>query len=276
MPLPVRSLRLTASGFDPRKISGIEGWWDAADASTVTLDSGRVSTWADKSDKRRNATNSTSGSTQPDYVTAARNGRNVVRFAAASSQFLQAGSVGNWNFLHNGTNSSIFMVVRCFDSSDPNAGGSILSTGGGSSAQIGFDFFFDDRASVPRNNAVGVAVARSVTSQFTSNDATQDVLTPNTYAVCEVLLDGDNATAANRSRSRVNGGTQFGSNTFTNAPSTSNSSYTLAFARGQFATPGFFFTGDICEMLLYSQHPTTDAQAAIRRYLASKWGVTLA
>ena len=271
-----RLLRPRASGFNPKTVAGLEAWWDAADASSVTLDSGRVSTWNDKSGNGRNAANSTSGSTQPDYVTGARNGRNVVRFAAASSQFLLAGSVGDWNFLHNGTNSFVAAAVRCFDSADPNAGGSIISTGGGSSAQIGCDIIFDDRALVPRNNAFGVNISRAVSGQFTAVDVNVDTLTPNTYVTFEVLLDGDNGTAANRVRSRINGGTQFGSNAATNAPSTSNSSYTLALGRGQFATPAFYFTGDICELLMYSQHPTADAQTAIRRYLAAKWGVTLA
>lgn len=277
MAMNPRLLRPKATfGFDPKTVSGLEGWWDAADASSVTLDSGRVSTWNDKSGNGRNAANSTSGSTQPDYVTGARNGKNVVRFAAASSQFLLAGSVGDWNFLHNGTNSFVAGVIRFFDSADPNAGGSFISTGGGTSNQTGFDMFFDDRASVSRNNALLIIVSRSVNQQFASLDATVDAITPNTFVLLETLLDGDNATAANRSRSRINGGTQFGSNAATNAPSTSNSSYTLALGRGQFATPALYFTGDICELLMYSQHPTADTQTAIRRYLAAKWGVTLA
>jgi hypothetical protein len=271
-----RLLRPRASGFDPRTVAGLEGWWDAADSASVTLDSGRVATWADKSGKGRNAANSTSGSTQPDYIAAARNGRNVVRFAAASSQFLQAGSVGNWNFLHNGTNSSVFIVARCFDSSDPNAAAALISTGGAASAQIGVDILFDDRSAFTRNNSLFVLLARGVDGSFAALANSQDVLTPNTYTIIETLLDADNATAANRSRSRVNGGSQFGSNTLTNAPSASNSSYTLAFGRSQTGTPTNFLTGDICEIIVYSQHPTAEAQTAIRRYLAGKWGVALA
>jgi len=268
-------LLVPRASFDPRRLAGLEGWWDAADASSLTLDSGRVATWADKSGKSRNAVNSTSGSTQPDYVIAAKNGRNVVRFASASSQFLQAGSVGDWNFLHDGTKASVFVVARCFDAADPAVLGVIVDTGSVSSAQVGLGIYFDDRP-VSRNDALVISGVRGSAGNLTVSSVQNNVLTPNTYVLIETNLDLGNATANLRALSRVNGGSQSGSNIFTNAPSTANSSYTLAFARGQSATPEAYFTGDICEVLMYSQHPTTAAQTAIRQYLAAKWGITLA
>jgi hypothetical protein len=35
-------------------------------------------------------------------------------------------------------------------------------------------------------------------------------------------------------------------------------------------------TGDICELLMFSQIPTAAARDLIRRYLGAKWGVTVA
>jgi hypothetical protein len=51
------------------RLPGLEGWWDAADTSTVTLNGTSVSGWADKSGKGRNATQATAG-LQPTWVAA--------------------------------------------------------------------------------------------------------------------------------------------------------------------------------------------------------------
>lgn len=77
MPMNQRLLRPTASGFNPLSISGLEGWWDAADASTVTIATG-VSEWRDKSGNGRHASQGT-GNNQPDY-TGTLNGRKIITF----------------------------------------------------------------------------------------------------------------------------------------------------------------------------------------------------
>jgi hypothetical protein len=40
-----RLLRPTASGFDPRRIAGLEAWWDALTPSSYTEVSGQISEW---------------------------------------------------------------------------------------------------------------------------------------------------------------------------------------------------------------------------------------
>lgn len=56
-------------------------WLDAADSSTVTVSSGVVNQWSDKSGNANNATRTTG---DPSYLTAAQNGFNTVRFYNAS------------------------------------------------------------------------------------------------------------------------------------------------------------------------------------------------
>lgn len=83
MPMSPRLLRPRATGFNPRSISGLLAWYDAADASSVTLNGSNISQIADKSGNNRNATQSTAAS-QPAYVTNVRNGRSVCRFNGAT------------------------------------------------------------------------------------------------------------------------------------------------------------------------------------------------
>lgn len=77
MSMNPRLLRPTATVFNPLSIAGLEGWWDAADASTVTIATG-VSEWRDKSGNDRHASQGT-GNNQPDY-TGTLNGRSVITF----------------------------------------------------------------------------------------------------------------------------------------------------------------------------------------------------
>ena len=286
MAMNPRLLRPRASGFNPRSVSGLEGWWDAADASSVTLDSGRVSTWNDKSGNGRNAANSTSGSTQPDYVTGARNGRNVVRFTAASTQRLTvASSTAAFNFLHNGTSSLVIGVVKYGTTANPNAVYGFCGNSAGTALSIGIQVLYEDRTLLSANNGVNLAVPRGASgaasqSIATINPATvtilpafNDLLPAQAYLVQELLIDADNATASNRLRVRVNGGAEATGNELTNAPSSADATHNFQLgAVGNNVAP---LEGDICEVLIYSQQPTADAQTAIRRYLAAKWGVTL-
>ena len=78
MAMNPRLLRPTASGFNPKSIAGLQLWLDAADSSTITIDTG-VSEWRDKS-----ATGSkwvqAVGNEQPATGTQTMNGKNVVEF----------------------------------------------------------------------------------------------------------------------------------------------------------------------------------------------------
>lgn len=79
MSMNPRLLRPAASGFNPRSISGLIGWWDASDSSTVTFNAGRVSSLANKV-AGGPAQSQDTALNQPLYVTAGRNGKNILRY----------------------------------------------------------------------------------------------------------------------------------------------------------------------------------------------------
>lgn len=277
MPMNARLLRpRAAGGFDPRAIAGLEAWWDAADSASVTLDSGRVSEWRDKSGKNRHFANSTSGSTQPDYIAQGLNGKNLLRFAAASSQRLSvASSTGTFNFLHNGTPSLVLAVASFGGSSNPNALHVLFANHPANSGNIGQFFAYDDRTTSSRNNALFVAtwVGSGSTAAITSTQS--NVLTPQSTLIIESRLFESSSPASERLIVTVNGGSEIKPNSQTNAPSSSNATGDL-FLGSSPSTPGFFLTGDVCELIFYSQIPTSSGRAAILRYLSAKWGIALA
>jgi hypothetical protein len=79
MPMSPRLLRPRATGFDPKSISGLVGWWDASDSSTVTLNAGRVSALANKVAGGPAQVQATAIN-QPLMVQGGRNGRDIIRY----------------------------------------------------------------------------------------------------------------------------------------------------------------------------------------------------
>lgn len=80
-----RLLRPLASGFNPKSIGGLEGWWDAADSSTVTISTG-VSEWRDKSGNDRHASQEIANN-QPAH-TSTLNGKKIITFDGSNDSLL--------------------------------------------------------------------------------------------------------------------------------------------------------------------------------------------
>jgi hypothetical protein len=86
-----------AKGFDPRSISGLALWLDAADASTITLNGSSVSQWNDKSGNNRHFSQS-SATWQPAYWTAAINGRNALAFDGVNDRIGRVNDAWAYNY----------------------------------------------------------------------------------------------------------------------------------------------------------------------------------
>ena len=98
MAMNARLLRPLASGFNPKSISGLQAWWDAAaqntlyDASTggsvQSADSGLVARWEDRSGNNNHCTQSGADTIKPILRTAQVNGRKVVRFDGTDDRMI--------------------------------------------------------------------------------------------------------------------------------------------------------------------------------------------
>jgi len=271
MAMSPRLLRPLATGFNPLSIAGLEAWWDFADVSSVTLDSGRVSAVTDQSGNGRTAANSTSGSTQPDYISGGRNGRNIARFTAASTQRLTvASSAAAFNFLHNGTLSYVCAVFSTGTTADPDGFFSIIGNNSGTGANIGVDVSIDDRT--PFFNMNLRARVFSGGASVASADKDNSLVAQQVHVV-ELSIDATNATAAQRVLGTVDGAALGMNSTATGTVSASNA--TNNFQLGACGANTNPHTGDICEILIFSQQPTLSKRLALRKHLARKWGVIL-
>ena len=278
MPLPP----FVIPRFNPSEIPGLAAWYDAADSASITLDSGRVSQWSDKSGNARHATNTTSGSTQPSYTTAGRNGLNVLTFAAASVQRLTVSGTSTFNFLHNGVADAWWIAVSKYaTSANPNAIYSLFGNISAGFAGPGVLFAWDNRSGIGTAglNATILNASTAVANTLNAGNSAvlssyNNLLAAQSFFVQEAIHSPGNATAADRFRFRVNGGSEIAANAKTGTASTSNAASAMQIGgTGASALP---LQGDVCELMFFNQLPTAEARDLIRRYLGAKWGVTVA
>lgn len=109
-------------------------------------------------------------------------------------QYLIAGTTSSWNYLHNGTGDGYAIyAVRYGSSSNPNQLFVPAATFDSSSANVGWMFFFDDRASVPYNNALRIFISRGQLGAPAVNDSVEGspvATPPNTDLVLEFIKQG--------------------------------------------------------------------------------------
>jgi hypothetical protein len=297
-----RTLRPSATGFNPRSISGLALWLDAADtstlyttdagpvtavsspldisgcklwldaddASTFTLVGSSVSEWRDKSGSGAPHATQSSAPARPSRVSAAVNGRAAVEFQGTHALTF-ASSTASFNYLHNATGATVFIVVRPDTASNPDAIRYLFNNTNNSSANVGVSIFIDDRSSVSRNNGLFATASRGVSGAATSSVYDNNLFAAmDAYSVVAITFDNANATAAARLLLRANGGQAAAVNTTSNAASSGNAS--LDMTVGNFGGGGS--PAGIAEIVFYEGVLSTTSRARVEAYLAAKWGIS--
>lgn len=259
---------------DPSVSANLKFWLDVADRSTIRDDAGRtpdngsfdgtVATWQDKSGNDRHVTQS-SAVREPAYVEDGMgmgNQKAAVRFDGGDDA-LQATTAGDWTFLNNGTDNTVFVVTRWRVGGDIEA---LLATKEGSGT-VGFELSPDDRGSI-FNDEISGAVARGVAGQLALNVTTPD----NSFRHNRdyvVTWRFENGAAGDDGAIRIN-----------ESPSAS-SEPAYAFASGAPAGalvigdrpngPTVPYDGDIAEVIIYDRALTSGEIDGIEDYLYEKY-----
>ena len=273
MAMSPRLLRPRASGFNPRSISGLAFWLDAADSSTITLNGSNVSSWADKSGTSKPATANADAAAQPAFAATAANGKAQIEFD--NNEHLAVGSSASlFNFLHGGAGGTVIIAMRAARTSDPNSFGQLFTNCANASANVGVTVAVDDRASVSRNNALVYGGFRGQSGQTVAFIANNNWFSAfDGLAVVTLRFDLNNATVGQRLFSALNGTTTGAANTSSASATTSNATTNL-----QFGSPGGTsgFSGALSEVLIYEGLLSDAQRQTVERYLGRKWGVTVA
>jgi hypothetical protein len=209
-------------------------WLDAADASSITLASGAVSQWNDKSGNARHATQSTTNS-RPSYSSTGFNSLPGVTFDGVDD-----------NMLHGCTQSGQYTLIAVYKVN---------------SAQTGFRGVFNVG---PANNSGGTMLVARTTSSFVGSFGGVELNSTAAYANGQSLIaiiEDDNGSAI---KSFWINGAQSG--TFTNNPE--GQSGTVGGILSQYAAI------TMAECLAIPSVASTSTRQRIEGYLAHKWGLT--
>jgi hypothetical protein len=253
MPLSPRTLR-PANNFTPRSISGLALWLDASDASTLfqdvaattpaTATSDPVGAWLDKSGNARHATQSTAGS-RPLVGAVVANGRRGVNFGTTSNAqrigWLPGSGDQNWRELiavgvYDLSASTFADLATVFSGYNTNAG---TALGIGISGEAGA-------------NAISLTYGSFLPES--NINATQHVagtLVRPFPAIASPFVIIGRSTTVNAVAGYVVGNDR------------------------QFSS-GRNWRGRISEVIAFERALTLAERSKILRYLASKYGITLA
>lgn len=270
------------STWSPDDLTSLRAWYDADDSATIfdattggsLPSSGNdVARWEDKSGGGYHVTQATAAS-RPHYVTNTLNGKPVMEFDG-QDDWIEASTASHWAFLNQSGGAEIVAVWKAGTSADPETLNTLLSTNRGSVSNHGCYLAHDSRSSVSRDDVLVGAIRNAATGGSgtdyylaATNDNFHDANTPT---IVGLSLDLGNATADDKIRFRVNGGTSQGGNTSTRNVSTSNPIDPLRL--GYFNGSVGWLGGYIAEVVICNAKLADSDREKLEGYLAHKWGL---
>lgn len=237
------SVTVTPSvGFNPASISGLAGWWDASDASTLYDDTsagalvgsgGLVARWEDKSGNGRHATQSTSAK-RPVRSVAQVNGLDALTFDGTDDKLIYSGP--------SQSEATIFAVVRKADGVSQYQGLFAFAKTYAIYSRLGSGNWGVYNVTGGQDNPSGITLAAGTT-----------------YALTARRTSSNRFLYTNGSLSATVAGDSF-------------SGY--ADIIGADADNSQVHNGEICELLAYTSSLSDADRGQVESYLMTKWGVT--
>lgn len=248
MAMNPKLLRPRASGFNPKSISGLAQWLDASDATTLTLVSGAVSTWSDKSGNSRNASQSTANN-RP--ITTTVNGKTAVLFDGTNDLMTFTGvSRTDETWVIAAAQTPHQTGDRSFLSDQGNGHGlNTVAAASGKLLDVSFGGFTEG---VER-----LRVQYSATSTTPTGPLVLSAV--RSSAGLYVYVDGTQKSSI------VNGAT------YGTAPKATTIKSVGGYGSGTFNVSGW-----IGEVLCWDRALSASERSKVEKYLGKKWGITVA
>jgi hypothetical protein len=259
MSMSPRLLRPRATGFNPKSIPGLVGWWDAADLSTLNQNSNGttsvsatndpIGSWKDKSSSGNDIIQATANN-RPVYDSAGTNGKPAVLFDGLNDVLRRTPSATI------GSNAVTAISVYVLRNAGTFATPPIM-LGSGPNPRP-----FERYHTTAQNYAF-------VGSSFTA--ASLGLRTQTIPFVYGVILTKDGASSGVHTFAEYANNVLYGPYSVTSTYSTASQVISVG-ARADSST---LMDGWVSEMLLIDGAASASVFAAATKYLASKWGVSL-
>jgi hypothetical protein len=259
------------------------GFTSAGDLDTASLktfvgaNSGFITTWYSQGDSSSVNFTQTTAANQPRIVNAGvverRSGDPSIFFDGSNDFMSVASSTASFSYLHKTGQKAVFAAFQAGTSSDPNAVYSIVDNTNAASANTGYCLFYDDRASLPRNNRIANIITRSggAGSAAVENSSNDNFYFPNTLNLLSVLNDNGNATASLRSLLYANGANIQQINPLTNTPLTTNASFNFTIGK-RASNNDFYLLGYFSELIIYPSNQSSN-RTGIETNINSYYGI---
>jgi hypothetical protein len=248
--VPVLPKAATNGVFSPNSIGNLQAWFDAADATTVSVSGSSVTQWRDKSSNAYSVGQVTT-SNQPSYSYSLQNKKNGIQFSTSSFLFAAGSTMPNFT---TGSATSVFLAAK---NATTNTGWNIFNTiwfiginGGTTRYHLSFNQNTTDGTTLYTNG--------TLVGQVTSN-----AVAPSSNAIVGFTASSTSATIHTNGSSDTYAGTTL--------PAANNTTY---FMFGD-ARNGEAASSDtvIYEMVGYNVQLNVAQRQQIEGYLAWKWGL---
>lgn len=237
MPMNPKLLRPRQSGFNPRSVANLAAWYDAADTSSITIQTG-VQQWSDKSGNGRHLIQNTTNN-QPSHSAVTLNGRKTVTFDGVNDSM---GCAFTLNQPY-----SVFFVYR-YEATPPGSKVVLTARFAGAGSRSGeFQSFSSSSMGLFAGNSLILSAVGTAMTAFNVWDYEQN----STSSVIRLRKTG--ATASG------------------NAGANNAAGFSLA-SDGN-ATPGSLSNVSIAEVCVYSRNLSAAEADAVRKYLVTKWNL---
>lgn len=248
-PMSPRLLRPRSSGFSPRSIANLGGWWDATDASSYTLDTG-VSVWQDKSGLGQ-AFRQSSGTSQPTINATGINNRAALSFDSSNdwmdleSQTLGGNDLG----FSAGSPFTLFIVHRY--------------------AGVVGAHLFAKASATSANRTLGVETRTDSTYGFRARGAQSGFnangLAINANDVLTVQWSGAALTYSSRTRA----------STSLTVGTAAVEAENITLGARTASSPVGFYNGLVGEIIFFNSVLSAADKSRLSAYIQAKWGFAL-
>ena len=263
MSMSPRLLRPRATGFDPRSIANLTGWFDATDSTSYTESSGQVSEWRDKSGSSNHISQSTANN-RPTLFESASDTQNATRSTIGGKQaiFFDGANdiLATANTVTSSQSRTVIAVAR--RTSNSPAAASTLAALGTSTTTAANRWLC----------RYGIAGALHVGGDSSTTNQNISSL-PSGWTSGHIACWSQ--TSSNRNLSYFLNGTSFAITGNPPVTQTAFAGLTIGATpiNGSFIQ---FMNGHIGEILIYDRELSESERSAATRGLASKWGISLA
>lgn len=233
----IQSGRFGAAAFSPLDLSGLVGWWDASDTSTITESGGAVSQWDDKSSNGYHVAQATEAF-KPTLNTGSINGLDALNFPDDPTKMSATGVASlAWK------PATVFVVAKITNSATDKT---FIAQGDSG--------YFQFRATTAEKLGLLKSSAANIGESTTANSTTVASLSAVTYD--------------------SSGNYAFFTNGAANGSGTNNQTLTASTAIyvGNRQTAENFL-GDIGEIVVYDTVLGSTDRATVESYLMTKWGI---